>query len=88
MIKEVTDFKNINYELLRQDLNFAPWSICGIFDNIDDVAWAWESLYKGISNDHLKTRKVKVRTNGLRWMNNSIRKEMNRRYVLLKKSAK
>ena len=37
VIKEVTDFKNVNCELLRQDLNYAPWSICGIFDDIDDV---------------------------------------------------
>jgi len=86
VIKEVTDFKNVNCELLRQDLNYAPWSICGIFDDIDDVAWAWESLYKGIWNDHLKTRKVKARTNGLKWMNSSIRKEMNRRYALLKRA--
>ena len=78
--------KNVNCELLRQDLNFAPWSICGIFDDMDDVTWAWESLCKGILNDHLKTRKVKVRTNGLKWMNSSIRKEMNRRYALFKKA--
>ena len=35
--KDVTDFKNVNCELLRQDLNTAPWSICGIFDDIDVV---------------------------------------------------
>ena len=37
-------------------------------------------------SDHLKTRKVKVRTNGQKWMNSTIRKEMNRRYALLKKA--
>ena len=39
VIKEVIDFKNVNCELFRQDLNSAPWSICGIFDDIDDVAF-------------------------------------------------
>ena len=78
----MTYFKNVNCELLRQHLNSAPWSICGIFDDIDDVAWAWECLYKGILNDHLKTRKVKVPTNGLKWMNSTIRKEMKGRYAL------
>lgn len=84
----MTDFKNVNCELLRQHLNSAPWSICGIFDDIDDFAWAWECLYMGILNDHLKTRKVKVSTNGLKSMNSTIRKEMNGRYALKKKSAK
>ena len=37
-------------------------------------------------SDHLKTRKVKVHTNGLKWMNGSIRKEMNKRYALLRRA--
>ena len=82
----MTDFKNVKCELLRQHLNSAPWSICGIFDDIVYVAMAWECLYKGILNDHLKTTKVKVPTNGLKWMNSTIRKEMNRGYALLKKA--
>ena len=36
--------------------------------------------------DHLKTRKVKVCTNGLKWMNGNIRKAMNRRYALLRRA--
>ena len=39
---------------------------------------------KDVMTDHLKTRKVKVHTNGLKWMNGNIRKEMNRRYALPK----
>ena len=47
VIKEVTDFKNLNYNKLRHDLSTVPWSVCEIFDDVDDVAWAWEYLYKG-----------------------------------------
>ena len=36
--------------------------------------------------DHLKTRKVNVCTNGLKWMNGNIRKAMNRRYALLRRA--
>ena len=78
----MTYFKNVNCELLRQHLNSAPWSICGIFDDIDDVAWAWECLYKAILNDHLKTRKVKVPTNGLKWMNRQTDRQTDRQFIL------
>ena len=86
MFKEVTDFKNLDCDKLRLDLSTAPWNVCEIFDEVDDVAWAWEYLYKDVMSDHLKTRKVKVRTNGLKWMNGSIRKEMNKRYALLRRA--
>lgn len=86
VIKKVTDFKNLNCDKLRHELSTAPWSVCEIHDDVDDVAWAWEYLYKDVMTDHLKTRKVKVRTNGLKWMNGNIRKVMNRRYALLRRA--
>jgi len=86
VIKKVTDFKNLNCDKLRHELSTAPWSVCEIYDDVDDVAWAWEYLYKDVMTDHLKTRKVKVRTNGLKWMNGNIRKAMNRRYALLRRA--
>ena len=86
IIKEVKDYKNMNLEKLRLDLEGAPWHICQLFDNIDDATWAWEYMFKDIMNEHIRTRKAKVCTNGLRWMNANIRKEMNRRYTLLKQA--
>jgi len=38
VIKEVTDFKNLNCDKLRHDPSTAPWSFCEIFDDVDDVA--------------------------------------------------
>lgn len=81
----MTYFKSLNSDHLRQDLDTSPWSICGTFDDVGYVAWACEYLYKYIMNERLKSCKVKVRTNGLMWMNSNIIKEMNRRYVLLRK---
>ena len=48
VIKEVTDFKNLDCDKLRLDLSTAPWNVFEIFDEVDDVAWAWEYLYKDV----------------------------------------
>ena len=41
----------------------------------------WKTNY-----EHVKTRKVKVRSNNNSWMAGSIRKETNNRYKLLQKA--
>ena len=85
-IKEVRNYKNINYDKVKADFEQTPWHICSIFEDINDTAWAWEHLYKDIINRHVKVRKAKVRSNSLPWMNSAVRKQMNSRYKLLKKA--
>ena len=77
-------FKNVNEKQLQEDLEYAPWWACLTFQDIDDMAWAWEVMYKDIINSHATTRQVKIKQNSLPWMNSTIRKQMNKRYKLLK----
>ena len=69
---------------LQNDLETAPWWICSIFDEIDDVTWAWETMFKDVVDSHVTKRLVKIRRHSLPWMNSEIRKAMNKRYKLLK----
>ena len=85
-IIEVKNYKKLNLNDLESEFERAPWDICNTFDDMDDITWAWEHLYKDILNDHLTVRKVKIRTNSLPWMNSTLRKEMNLRYKLLKRA--
>ena len=71
---------------LRYDMECAPWSVAEVFEDIDDVAWAWKTLYKDILSNHLSERKVKIRSDTLPWMNAHIRKNMNKGYKLLKQA--
>ena len=80
------NYKKLNLNDLKSEFERAPWDICNIFDDMDDITWAWEHLYKDILNDHLTVRKVKIRTKSLPWMNSTLRKEMNLRYKLLKQA--
>ena len=64
----------------------APWWVCSTFEDVDDVTYAWSTMYNGIVTKHIKKRKAKIRTNSLPWVNSCIRKLMNKRYKLLQQS--
>ena len=84
----VRNYKNVNIVQLKKDLEQVPWNIIELFDDIDDILWCWQSLFKYEISQHVKTRKVKVRSNNLPWMTGEIRKALNDRYKLLLKARK
>ena len=86
VIKEVCNYKKIDFDALRTDFEQASWYICSLFEDIDDITWTWETLYKEIMKDHAPKRKAKIRTDSLPWMNASVRKTMNKRYKQLLKA--
>ena len=85
-VKYVQSFKDVmeNPNDFKHELESAPWWVCSTFEDIDDITWAWDRMYKNIEIDYITLRKAKVRTCSLPWMNREIRKEMNKRYKLLK----
>ena len=66
----------------------APWSVCSIFDDIDDCVWAWESLRKDIIKEEIPERKANVIKKSLPWVTTDIRKLMNKRYKTLNRYTK
>ena len=85
-VKYVHNFKNVlkTPKVFKHDLESAPWLVCSTFEDVDDITWAWNCMYNEIANNHITLRKAKVRKHSLPWMNSEIRKEMNKRYKLLK----
>ena len=45
----------------RKDVEKAPWSVCSVFDDMEDVYWAWGHLFNNICNKHAPYRQVKIR---------------------------
>ncbi|RMX36495.1 hypothetical protein pdam_00010010 [Pocillopora damicornis] len=86
VIREVTDWKNINIESFKESLSQVPWHVRNTFDEVDDNYWLLQYMYNEIANDHLKKRKAKVRITSLPWINGEIRKLMNKRYKQLRKA--
>lgn len=73
--KTINNYKNFNQTKFRNDIECAPWSVCEIFDDIEDQVWAWQCLYREIASDHISTRQVRKRVNKLPWINNEIKKK-------------
>ena len=83
IFKTTYNFKDLNEELFKREMNQAPGWISNIFDNIEDSVFAFESLFQGTVRDHLKVRTAKVRSRNLPWDTREIRKLMNKRYKAL-----
>ena len=50
-IREVSNIKNCNWEKFREEMQMAPWSVCSIFEDIDDCSWAWKSYTLMLEKD-------------------------------------
>ena len=70
---------------LNMTLNMLPGGFAPPFDNLDNITWAWQQMYKDLINTHAPFRTAKVRQNSLPWVDRSIRKEMNTKFKLLKR---
>ena len=87
-IRTVKDFKKVNLGELRTAIKQAPWSVCSVFQEVDDTAWAWNKLYTEVINEFVPVKKVKTKKTGLPWMNGKLRKLMNKRFKTLQKYSK
>lgn len=83
---KVRNYRDINQLKLREDLEFTPWHLIDLFEDPDDCLWCWEYMLKDVIYEHIKTRKVKVRSNNQPWITGEIRKALNERYRLLQKA--
>lgn len=54
-------FKKFNDEEFNKDLQLVPFHPTYVFEDIDDIYWAWEELYKNVLDDRasIKCRKVR-----------------------------
>ena len=84
--QKVSNVSKCDWASFNKSLEDVPWHVCDIFDDIDDSVWAWTQLYENVKIDYIKERYAKVRSKTLPWMTGEIRKEMNKRYKLLKKA--
>lgn len=80
------DYKLFNIKKFQADVQSAPWSVCQAFDNVDDAYWAWSTLFNNICDDNAPPRRIKVRSQSLPWITGKLRRKMNLRYKLLRKT--
>ena len=82
--KTVKNYIKLDSQSFKADIESAPWSVCEVFDDLNDQVWAWQHMYKQIASEHIPTRKIRKREGKLPWINSKIKKEQNKRYHLLR----
>ena len=81
--KCVKDRRALSQEKFQKLLDQALWWVATTFEDVSDVAYAWECMYKDILKDLIKERIAKVRAKSLPWITRDIKKIMNQRYKAL-----
>ena len=83
----VRDYKKLDLDAFRYDLATAPFYVASVFDDADDVQWAWQNLFDNIYNHLAPWKQVQIRSTSAPWISDEIRYKMNRRYKLFKKAV-
>ena len=83
-IVKTRDYKRMDIESFRHDIESTPFHIAPIFNDPDDILWAWQYLFNDICDEHAAWKKVKIRSISAPWITSDIRLKMNRRYKLFK----
>jgi len=81
------DYKKLDPEKFRDDIESAPFHVASVFDDADDILWAWQMLFTNICDDHAPWKEVKIRSSSAPWITSDIRFKMNRRCKIFKKAT-
>jgi hypothetical protein len=76
--------KDIESKGLVNDLSNVPFHVAYTFEDIEDIYWAWQTLYMDVVNEYAPLKKVKVKGN----VNDDLRKAIRKRKRLWKKYLK
>ena len=62
--------KDVNMDLLNENLATAPWSVGEIFDSPDDQYDFWFALFESILDNHASRKKMRVGDKDVPYMTN------------------
>ena len=63
--------------MLLQDLQRVPFHVPHLFDDINDVYWAYDGLTKEVLDEHIPVKQKQKRKNNAPSMNSELRKAIN-----------
>lgn len=83
-------FKQFDEKAFNRDLECVPFDVAYVFDDINDICWAWEKMYTDVLNDHapIKSRKIRSAPGQSKFITPEIRKAMWKRNALKRKYYK
>ena len=81
-------YKSFKQEEYIADLEFAPFHVAGIFDDIDDAVWFHDTILKEIIDRHAPKKRRRERPNQAPFMNGELRRAINFKRTLRKRCKK
>ena len=69
----VRNFKQFNTENFKADMEQTPFYIASVFNDMDDILWARNQLFRGVCDSHAPLKEIKVQSVSSPWINNTIR---------------
>ena len=85
---EYRSFQGFDREVFLQDLQRVPWHVPHVFDDINDVYWAHDSLFHEVINEHVPLKLKTRRKNSAPFMNSELRRAINFKKALRRKYLK
>ena len=81
-------FKHFSEEKYLQDLEMTPFHIANVFDDVDDIMWAHDTLFADIVNEHAPLKCKNVKGKQVPYMNGTLRRAINVKAMLKRKFDK
>ena len=77
--RDIWEYKHGNYEGLNESLSTAPWDAMDIYDEIDEAAHYFKSLFLQTCKDFIPTKRITVRPRDEHWITNDVRRSFRKR---------
>ena len=71
--------KKFKTEEYMRDMNFVPFHVCDIFDDVDDIVWAHGQLVTSVIDSHAPLKQRCVKNRQIPYMNSTLRKAIHQR---------
>lgn len=55
--KNKRNFKHFDQDVFSRDVSQIPFHVTYVFDDVDDVAWAWGKMFTGLLDEHAPVKK-------------------------------
>ena len=59
-IMYVRNYKGLANNASKENMRNALWWVCSTFEDVDNVTYAWSTMYDRIVTQHIKERKAKI----------------------------
>ena len=72
-------YKHFNEDKFMNDVSNIPFSVCNVFDDVDDKYWSVSVLYNDVVNENAPLKQRTLRNDQIPYMHSELRKQMYRR---------